>query len=115
MTYAGPTLEDMQDDGLDAVCMAALGDSIEYQPVGGAFAPLRAYVEYPEAIRSIETGQIVEQDIVVEVLRSDVPVRPSGICRVRLGRYQGATFKPVNVRLDRSGAHWQFEVVQINV
>lgn len=115
MTYAGPTLEDMQDAALDAVCMAALGDSIEYKPAGGQFATLRAYVEYPEAIRSIETGQIVEQEIVVEVLRSDVPVRPSGACLVRLGRYQGATFKPVNIRLDRSGSHWQFEVVQVHV
>jgi hypothetical protein len=114
MTYRGPTLEDLQDDILDATCMAALGDSIRYKPAGGSYFSIRAYVEYPEAIRDIETGSVIEQDITVDVLMTDVPARPSSACRVRLGRMAGLTFKPINIRRDRSGSHWQFDLEKVN-
>jgi hypothetical protein len=72
--------------------------------------PLKAYVDYADAMRSLETGQVIEQDITVEVLIADVPVRPNASCRVILGRIPGKVMKPINVRRDRSGTHWQFEV-----
>lgn len=73
-------------------------------------APMRGYVDYADALRDMETGRIVEQDISVEVLIADVPTKPNGNCRVILGKIPGLTFKPINVRRDKGGAHWQFEV-----
>jgi hypothetical protein len=110
----GPRLEDMQDDDLDAACMAALGDTIRYKPVGGAYRTLSAYVSYADAIRDIETGQMIAQDITVDMLIADVPVKPSGQCRLTLARLSGLTFRPINVRRDNAGTHWQFEVEKVN-
>jgi len=114
MTYSGPRLEDMQDDDLDEVCMSALGDSIQYKVEGGAYAPFSAYVDYGEALRDIETGKAIEQDITVQMLKSDLAARPRGADRLTLGRLAGRTFKPVNIRSDRSGTHWEFEVVTVD-
>lgn len=110
-----PTLEDIEAGFLDAPCMAVLGDTIQYRPAGRAtFATIRGYVEHAEALRDIGTGQVIEQDVTVDVLKSDVPVRPSALCRVRLPKVAGTTFKPANVRSDASGTHWQFEIVKTN-
>lgn len=114
MSYSGPTLESLQDEWLDPQCMAALGDAIQYKPAGGSFAPLRAYVDYGEALREIETGKIIDQEIGVEMLMADAAEKPSGACRVMLGRLPGLIFKPVNVMIGRSGTHWAFGVVRVN-
>lgn len=111
MAYTGPTLED-HDADLDQTCMAALGDSVRYMPEGDGFSPMRAYVEFGEALREVETGRVIEQDITVQILMTDVPDRPNGRCRIRLGRLPGLTFKPVNVRVDKTGTHWEFEVAK---
>lgn len=112
MTYTGPVLEDM--DALDTTCMAILGDGIEYQPAGGAFAPLRAYVDYGEAERDLQTGKVIAQDITVEAMHADVPIRPSAVCRVQLGKRPGDTFRPVNVRNSEDGTHWRFELEKVS-
>lgn len=112
MTWTGPNLEDIQDDTLDATCMAALGDSVTYAADGSTFTAFKAYVDYGEALRDINSGQVIEQDITVDMLKSDI-ARPTSAARITLGRIAGATFKPVNIRLDRSGSHWQFNVEKI--
>lgn len=111
MAYTGPTLESLQS-GMDADCMAALGDSVRYMPEGDGFSSFKAYVEFNEAVQDVETGKVVEQDITVQMLMTDVPDRPNGRCRIRLGRLPGLTFKPVNVRVDKTGTHWEFEVAK---
>lgn len=111
MTYTGPTLESLDGD-LDQITMAALGDSVRYMPEGGAFSALRGYVDFGEALRDIETGKVIEQDITVQLLISDAPDRPNGRCRIRIIRLPDLTFKPVNVRTNRSGTHWEFEVAR---
>lgn len=113
MSYTGPNIEDHQDE-LDATCMAALGDSVQWKPEGGNYASLKAYVDYGEALRDIQTGQVIEQDITVDILVSDLSARPSSGCRIKLGRLTGLVFRPVNVRRDRSGTHWQFNVEKVN-
>lgn len=114
MTYTGPDLESIMGD-LDGTCMAVLGDSVRYRPAGGVFADRKGYVEYPEALRDLENGRAIEQDIMVQLLKADVPAKPGSQCRITLGRLPGMLFKPVNVRSDRSGTHWEFEVVSVDV
>lgn len=110
----GSTLEDLEGSFLDEPCMAILGDTITYKPVMGSATTIKAYVDFPEEIQSLEGGRAVAQEITVQVLISDVPVRPSGACRVTIRKLPGLTYKPVNVRRDRSGSHWEFELVQAN-
>ena len=110
------TLEDLQGEFLDAPCMAHLGDSIGYKAVGSTrYVPMHAYVDYGDALRSIDGGQIIDQDISLEALRSDIAVKPSSDCRLTLARIPGKTFKPINVRSDPSGRAWLFEVKAVNV
>lgn len=114
MAYTGPTLESLQDEWLDPQCMAALGDSVSYQPQGGGATPLKAYVDFGEALRDIETGTIVDQEISVEMRMADVPVRPNSACRLTFARIPGVTFKPINVMIGSSGTHWKFGVARTN-
>ena len=62
----------------------------------------------------LDGAQAIEQDIGVQLLKSAVPQKPSGACRITLGKLAGLTFKPVNVRSDTSGNYWEFEVVKVN-
>lgn len=112
MTF--PRLEDLEGEFLDAPTMEILGDSITYKTPGGSFVPIRGYVDFGDQARDLETGQIIAQDITVEVLHADVPVRPTGPCRVTIGKLPGTIYKPVNVRNSRDGNHWIFEVERVN-
>lgn len=113
MTYLPPALEDIAGASLDVPVMATLGDSIQYQAAGGAFVPLRAYVDYADALRDVSTATIIDQDISVEMLVSDLAAKPADADRITLGKLPGLTFKPINVRRSSGGAHWQFEVRQV--
>lgn len=115
MTYTGPRLEDLEAELLNEQCMAGLGDAVWYKPAAGVYADLRGYVDYGEALRDLENGKVIEQDITVQMLKTDVPVRPSGQCRITLSRIPESIFKPVNVRSDRSGSHWEFEVALADI
>jgi hypothetical protein len=110
----GPTLEDIEGSFLDAPTMAILGDSISYKTSGGSFVAIRGYVDFGESARDLETGQIIAQEITVEVLRTDVPVRPNAQCRVTIGKLAGRIYKPVNIRNSEDGNHWLFEVDRVN-
>lgn len=107
-------MEDFEG-AMDRMCIDTLGDSIEYKEAGASgYAAVRGYVEHSEAVRDLQTGMIIEQDITVELLRADVPARPSGAARVRLPKIAGKTFRPVNVRLGESGTHWLFELEAVS-
>ena len=107
------TLEDLEA-GMDAACMAALGDSITFRPAGGSVLPLSAYVDFEELARSLDGGQAIEQAMTVQILCSDLPARPTGSDRVTLGKVPGKTFKPINVTRDKSGTHWAFDLQAVN-
>lgn len=108
------TLEDMEGAFLDAPCMAGLGDSITYKAVVGGWNPFLAYVDFAEGQRGMSVSDAVSQDISVQIMRSDIPVRPSDACRIKFGKIPGKIYKPVNVRLSTSGTYWEFEVVKVN-
>lgn len=107
-----PTLESLEGR-MDDACMSILGDSIAYTPVAGAVVT-RGYVDYRDALREIETGQVIAQDITVGILIAAAPARPTTPCRITLAKAPGFTFKPVNVRRDQSGTHWEFELDKVN-
>lgn len=113
MTYTGPRLEDLQVP-IAAGCMERLGDSIAYKAPGGSYVPIRGYVDFGEAARDLETGQIIAQDITVEVTHAAVAVRPTALARVTIDKLPGLTFKPVNVRNSNDGDHWIFEVEKVS-
>ena len=107
-------LEDLETDFLDVPCMDVLGDTIGYKAAGRAtFATIKGYVEHADALRDIGTGQVIDQDVTVEVLRVDVPIRPGSGARIRFPRITGATFKAVNARVSNSGTAWIFEVKEV--
>lgn len=108
------TLEDF-DAADNAACETLVGDTISYRPAGGgAFVSLKGYVDYADALRSIETGQVIEQDISVELRKSLATERPSTNTRLRLAKLPGKTFRPINVRSSSDGDHWLFEVQQVD-
>ncbi len=108
-----PSLEDFEST-LNRTSMDVLGDSIEYQVVGGAFTPKKAYGEFADAIRDISTGTVISQDITLQMLVDDLQRRPNGSDRVRVSRIGSTIYKPVNVRRSQDGKHWEFEVVTAN-
>lgn len=112
MTF--PALEDLEAQWLDRPCMDILGDSIEFKLAGGDFVPKKAFGEFAEAIRDISTGTVISQDITLQMLIEDLPRRPIESDRLRIARIPNVTYKPVNVRRDRNGSHWEFEVVKVN-
>lgn len=113
MIWTGPTLEDAEAEFLDGPCIAVLGDSIQYAANGTAFVPLRAFVDYADALRSIETGAVIEQNIAIQALKSDIPVKPNSTARIRLARAPGLIFKPIIIQNDPSGSFWNFEVQKV--
>lgn len=106
-----PTLESLEGP-MNRACIDTLGDSITYTPVAGA-AVTHGYVNYRDALRDIATGTVIEQDITVAILIVDAPVRPTSPCRIVLGKVPGKTFRPIAVRLDESGDHWEFELEKV--
>lgn len=108
------SLEDLQAAMLDEPLMEVLGDTISYKPIGAAWRTLKAYVDHTDALRSIESAQVISQDVSLQLLKSQVPARPSAGVLIRLPKVAGKTFKPVNVRSDTSGDYWEFELVMVN-
>lgn len=107
-----PTLETLTA-GLDRACAQVLGDTIQYRAAGGEYAPIKAHVNYRDMAQAFEAAQAIAQDIMVTLPKTDVPAKPGAADRLTLPRVPGATFKPINVRSDESGTHWEFEVVKV--
>lgn len=107
-----PNLADFTDR-LDHACRDWLGEVIEYAANGTAFADKRGHVDYRDMVKAMEIAQAIAQDITVSLLRADVAAKPAATARLRLSRHSGKTFKPLNVRLDESGTHWEFEVQEV--
>ncbi len=114
MTF--PRLEDVQGEFLDKPCIDFLGDSLTYKADGASsFAPISGFVDFSDQPQDIGNGQIIAQDISVEILIADFPVRPNANCRITIGRIPGLTFKPINIGRDKSGAHWSFNLEKVHV
>lgn len=108
------SLEDMQGEFLDTPCMAILGDTIRYRPAGGSWLTLKAYVDHRDSATSFDGSQVIAQDILVQALRSDIPVKPGSGARITLPKVPGKMFKPINVGNDVSGDYWEFALQAVN-
>lgn len=108
------TLEDFDADD-NAACDTLVGDTLSYRATGAAaFVSLKGYVDYADALRSIDTGQVIEQDIAVELRKALAGERPGNGTRMQLAKLPGKTFRPINVRSSSDGDYWLFEVQQVN-
>lgn len=101
-----PTLEDVFPTLLGADTI--LGDTISLGVDGGAFVPKKAFVDYGEMLRDVETGRVTEQDIRVEISKAACPARPDADTRILLPNLPNVSFRAVNV--SDLGDDWRFEV-----
>lgn len=100
-----PTLEDMTER-LDEGSAMLVGDSLVYDGT-----TIKGFIDHVEMNR----GGIgaIEQDMSVQIMRSDVPTRPAATNRITLPKIAGKTFKPVNVRLDDGATWWVFDLKEV--
>lgn len=98
---------------MDAEAIAILGDTIGFKPAGGAFADIKAYVDYGEGFRSAELAGFIAGEVVIELLKADVPDKPGRNERLMLSRIPGKVFAPINVEHGSSGTHWRFGVQSV--
>lgn len=100
-----PTLEDMTER-LDEGTAMLVGDPLTYD--GNT---INGFIDHVEMNR----GGIgaIEQDMSVQILRSDIPTRPGSANRITLPKLPGKTFKPVNVRLDDGATFWVFDLKEV--
>lgn len=108
-----PNIEDWTDT-LDERCRDYLAETISYAADGSTYADVKAHMNYRDGVVPLDVGQMIAQDIVVAVLKSDVPVKPSGSVRLTLPKLSGLTFKPANVRNSESGTEWEFDVARVS-
>lgn len=98
---------------LDRACMATLGETIAYAADGATYVNKMAHVDYREGQTAYDRSPAIHQDISMTVLREDVAVRPPRSARIMLARMTGQVFSPVNVKLDQSGTHWEFDLQKV--
>lgn len=109
---ARATLDSLTDDAFTGVNVM-LGDPIDYSTDGTSFVTIMAWVDHREKVRDLGIG-VVEQDIVIEILRSDVSARPAPIHRIRLPKRAGRLFRPnSDASLDAAGRAWVFSVKEV--
>jgi hypothetical protein len=109
-------LESLTDEALDPVTVEHLGDTFTYTPAGGSPSTgVYGFVDYGEEVANPMTPSpgVVSQTIVVELLASIFPDRPSDTCRISgLNRYPGAIYKPVgSAAFDRG--FWRFSLQKV--
>lgn len=100
-----PTIESLTPL-LDEKTVGIAGDSLVYD--GDA---MRGFVDYGEQAR-LGIGAI-EQDMVCQIRRVDVPTRPGSINRITLPAIAGKTFRPSSVQLDDGGTYWVFTLKEV--
>jgi hypothetical protein len=108
-----PRLQDV-DAMLDRVCMDVLGDTISYRPEGeNGYIVVQVYGDFTDKTRSIEGTDVVEQAISLQVLKTDVPAKPSSGVRIRIPELGARLFRPHGTGSDESGAHWVFLLKEV--
>lgn len=99
------TLSDYTDE-LDALIASELGEPLVFTRAGRAPKTIDAHVFYADAVSDIGAGQMIDQDIEVHFLKSDIPDKPASTDRIELLRWPGRWFRPTNPSTDDSGTHW---------
>lgn len=106
-----PSLESLSPM-LDRLTMDALGDTIQYRPANDVWRPVKAEVDYRDAVKAFEQTQVIEQDITVKLLKVDVPAKPDANVRLQFPLLPELTFRPLNPRSTDGGTEWEFEVTR---
>ncbi len=104
---------DAQTDMLDETCVEVLGDPITYL-IGGT-VPVKdcyAFVDHSDKTEAIAGTQLTNQDIWIELLKSDVP-QPATTDRITLPQVPGTTFRPNDWRRNRSGRMWHIYLTKV--
>lgn len=104
-----PTLESVTPM-LDSIAVAVLGDTIVYTPAQGA-PVTRGFVDLGEAARDFGVSAAVEQDIVVEIRRADLPSRPASLDRLTITALPGKTYQPRDPVI--RDTFWRFGVSEV--
>lgn len=111
MTY--PNIEDF-DALLDDTCADVVGDTISYKAAGaGGYSAIKADVDYRDGEVVIGHTEAISQDITVAVMKTRVPAKPAGAVRIKLPKIPGKVYRPIRVRNDRSGTHWEFDLSEV--
>ncbi len=111
MTY--PNLEDF-DAILDNTCADVVGDTISYKAAGmGGYSPVKADVDYRDGEVVIGNTEAIAQDITVSIVKTRIPAKPTGAVRIKLPKIAGKIYRPIRVRNDRSGTHWEFDLSEV--
>lgn len=98
-----PTLDSLTDNLFGRV-NALLEDPITYTPDGGSELSIRAWVNHEDKTEAFAGSQITDQDIFVEVLKSDVAevTYEDVIYLPKLG----SSFNPRDWKNNASGRGW---------
>lgn len=108
-----PRLEDL-DAIVNRIVADVVGDAIQYRAAGASsYSTLSAHVDYRDEVKAFDGASAMAQDIRVEMLIADVPVKPNGDVRITLPKRPGKVFKPINANYDQSGEHWAFELKDV--
>jgi hypothetical protein len=107
---AMPDFEDLTDR-LFCTCEQMLGDTIQYRSAGGEFREIKATVDYGEMLRDAGTGQFIDNDVTISVLKTTLPDRPTKDDLVKLPKMAAAVLRPINT-LDM-GREWLFGVQRV--
>lgn len=109
-----PDLESL-DAMLDDACSTKLGDTILYTSSDcGEERYLKAYVNHRDGDRTFDSATVIEQDMSIQILATKLSGKPNSLDRIVLPKLPSHTFKPINVRRDESGNHWEFELKEVN-
>ena len=106
-------LLDSLTNDLDETCVEELGDPITYLIGGTTAVPdCYAFVDHSDKTEALAGSQLTNQDIWIELLRSDV-AQPAATDRITLPQYPGATFRPNDWRRNRSGRMWHIYLMRV--
>lgn len=89
-----------------AKCDDTLGETITYVTATGAILSLNATVNYADGTRDIGAGQMVDQEMMVEIRKSLLPAAPGSAVRMQLPKRPGLTYRPGTVKTDETGHYW---------
>lgn len=93
---------------LFATCDGTLGDTITYVvSETGTILTIAATVDYADGIRDIGAGQMVEQEMMVEIRKVLLPAAPSKYDRMQFPKRPGQTYFPGTVKTDETGHYWR--------
>lgn len=97
---------DALSPALFATCDDTVGEAIVYVLAGGTILSINATVDYGDGVRNIGAGQMIDQEMMVEIRKSLLPAEPSSTERMQFPKRPGLTYRPGTVKTDTTGHYW---------